>query len=195
MGIVIALIVAVLLSVTVFMVGCGKTPPTIQPPSPEHAQFRERLNELAQSEPPKDLSMGAMCYDVASPPERFDYVCPVCNAKTVLVNERRYSRTPWELDACRRLVKEIKGLDVALVETGFCQTCFPHAERRSIDLVVHHPNGSSHCVQGITGNDLKLLAEFLAGQEKHMGARGQETPLRDYADRLRELLVLPEDTK
>ena len=203
MGIMIAVAVAILLSVAALAAGCRKVPQTteqppprvVQVPSPDHEAFRQRLEKLAEGEPPKELSWGAMCYDMATPPDRFDYVCPVCHTKTVLANEPRLARTPWELEACRRLVKEVKGLDVSLVETGFCQICFPDAKQRSLDLAIRHPDGSSHRVQGVTSEDLKLIAEFLAGKDKHVGAQDRETPMKDHISRLRELLVLPEDTK
>ena len=203
MGIVIALAVAIVLSAAVFLVGCGKTgAPTGQPPapvvqatSPEHEALRLRLRKLAASEPPRELSIGAMCYEVAGTPGRFDYVCPTCHAKTLVASDARSSQTPSEIEACRRLAKEIQGLDVTFVEAGFCDFCFPDAKERSLDLVVHHADGLSHRVQGITSDDLTLIAEFLAGKEKHVGERGSETPLKDHISRLQELLVLPKDTK
>jgi len=203
MGIVIALAVAVVLSAAIFLVGCGKTaPPTAQPPapvvqatSPEHEALRQRLRRLAVSDPPPELSPGAMCYAAAGTPGRFDYVCPTCHAKTLVASDARSSQTPDEIEACRRMVREIEGLDVLFLETGFCDFCFPDAKERSLDLVVRHPDGLSHRVQGITSDDLTLIAEFLAGKKKHVGERGSETPLKDHISRLQELLVLPKDTK
>jgi hypothetical protein len=46
-------------------------------------ELRRRLEELARSEPPLDLSSGAMCYSVAAPSEVVEYLCPVCGQKTL----------------------------------------------------------------------------------------------------------------
>ena len=156
--------------------------------------LRERLEKLAASEPPKELSLGAMCYRPAMTPDRFDYVCPTCKAKTVLANPKR-SRNSRELDACRRQLKQIKGLKAELIETGFCATCFPKAKVPSLDLVIHNADGTSHRVNGTSSNDLLLITEFLAGETKHKGGQGRETPLKDHLPRLRQLLGLPKETR
>jgi len=43
------------------------------------------LAELAQKSAPTNLSLGAMCYDMPCPPERVDYVCPVCENRTIFI--------------------------------------------------------------------------------------------------------------
>lgn len=52
-------------------------------------EMRKRLEELAKSAPPKDLSSGAMCYEMATPPERAEYVCPACGDKTLYATGRQ----------------------------------------------------------------------------------------------------------
>lgn len=46
-------------------------------------EIRKRLEELAASAPPKDLSLGAMCYSMAEPPETAAYICPRCGERTL----------------------------------------------------------------------------------------------------------------
>ena len=201
MEILIGIIAALLLAVAVFVANTSKAIPAAEnaPAMKERAvsssaDYQQRLQKLAASEPPKELSLGAMCYKTAMPPDRFDYVCPTCKAKTVLANPKR-SRNSRELDACRRQLKQIKGLKAELIETGFCATCFPKAKVPSLDLVIHNADGTSHRVNGISSNDLLLITEFLAGETKHKGSQGRETPLKDHLPRLRQLLGLLKETR
>lgn len=160
--------------------------PPVEPTAPP--ELRERLAELARSEPPKQLSPGAFCYNIAMPPDRFEYVCPACHAKTLVANEPRFSQMPWELEACRRLVKEIKGLDIALTETGFCTKCNPDAKEPVIGIRIRYAPDRVHSVAPVTADDLVLLKEFMDGKDKHDRGQGGEKPLRDYTKRLGELL-------
>jgi hypothetical protein len=201
-GILIGIIAALLLSVAVFVANTSKAvPPAESAPtagkrvvSSSAADYQQRLEKLAASEPPKELSLGAMCYKPAMPPDRFDYVCPTCKTKTVLANPKR-SRSSRELDACRRQLKRIKGLKAELIETGFCAICFPKAKAPSLDLLIHNADGTSHRVNGISSNDLLLTTEFLTGETKHKGNQGRETPLQDHLPRLRQLLGLPKEAR
>jgi len=129
-----------------------------------------------------------MCYKPAAPLVRFDYVCPICHAKTILAGEPRSSEALRQLDACRRLVKEIKGLDIALTETGFCAKCNPDAAKPIIGLRIRYAPDRIHSVAPVTTDDLVLLGEFMDGKDKHDRGPGGEKPLRDYSKRLGELL-------
>lgn len=158
------------------------------------AGLRKQLQELARSDPPKELSMGAMCYEMAMPPVRIDYTCPVCTNKTLYAasEENGWNESTrflsWELDACRRLVKEIKGLDIHLDESLFCKHCKPDADARKLALVIFYPEGKTHRVDDVSLEDLTLLKEFTSGSKTHSGAQGRETPLKDHLPRLEQLL-------
>jgi hypothetical protein len=162
--------------------------------APTRVEYEQRLLSLAASARPRDLSCGACCYAPAPPLILSDYVCPRCGERGVL-SIQEYPQLAHELDACRELLSEIKGLRVELLETGFCTACFPNAQGGSLDLVVHHDHKTSHRANGINSNDLVLITEFLAGETKHEGYCGEETPLQKHIPRLRQLLGLPEKTK
>lgn len=150
--------------------------------------LRERLEKLAKSAPPEKLSLGAMCYDMAMPPDRFDYVCPACKTKTVHARAKNQAPLQWELDACRRALKTIKGLDIELTETGFCAKCDPGAEKPVLGIRIRYASGKIHAVAPVTSVDLLLIAEFMVGKDKHDAGQGGEKPLQDYTKRLAELL-------
>ncbi len=171
--------------------------------SMKRSQVRERLLKLSKSVAPEKLSMGAMCYDMVGPPGRVEYVCPKCGEKTLYAskksddNTRHYARTDfleWELPACRKMVKQIKGLDVRLDESQFCAKCSLNAKNPKLVLLVHYADKDEpHRVEGINADDLRLIQEFLSGKEKHVGKQDLESPLKNYLKRLEELLgVKPE---
>jgi hypothetical protein len=149
--------------------------------------LRERLEKLAESAAPKKLSLGAMCYSPVIQPARIDYVCPTCNTKTVLTNLKP-AQAAWELDACRRALKTIKGLDIQLTETGFCAKCDPGVKQPILGIRIRYAGNKTHTVAPVVSVDLQLIAEFMAGKDKHDTGPGGEKPLRDYAKRLAELL-------
>jgi hypothetical protein len=161
-----------------------------------------KLRELASRPPPKDLeTVVAMCYKMAAPPETAEYVCPVCHEKTLYglpstgakdLNAGT-SRAVWvlerELDSCRRLVKEIKGLAVELDESQFCRKCSPNVKEPALGLVVRYSGQkTAYRVWGVTADDLLLLNEFLSGKDRHAGGRDEQTPMKSHLERLEELL-------
>ena len=86
--------------------------------SMKQAEVKERLMKLAKDPPPAKLSRGAMCYDMMTPPSIDDYVCPKCGEKTLYTSDEgprsaeSTSDVREEIVACRRILKQIEGLDV-----------------------------------------------------------------------------------
>ncbi len=164
--------------------------------SMRQAEVKERLMKLAKDPLPTELSKGAMCYSMTGPPNIDEYVCPKCGEKTLYTGTEgprsadNTDEVREEIVACRRILKEIEGLDVALDESQFCAKCTPDLrEVPKIILVVHYEGREEpHRVEGVTSEDLEILKEFLDGKDKHKGDYGIETPLKDYTERLEELL-------
>jgi hypothetical protein len=177
-------------------------------PRLDRAELVRRLKDLASRPPPTDLFTGAMCYDVAPPPQFLEYVCPVCNARTLYAvsdhpagkKARDQARIVelganvlWtlsqQLDACRRLARQITEITVRLDETALCRKCRPDARDFPLALIVQLKGEEKpHRVEGVTPEDLQMLIEFLAGQDCHAGERGHQTALKDHLPRLEELL-------
>ncbi len=158
--------------------------------------LRERLEALAVSNPPTDLQpIGAMCYDVAAPPERAEYVCPVCGERTLYGHDRA-ALIEWELPTCRRALQgtlELRNPEVrlALDESQFCRKCSPHVTQPALALVVSYPGAQEPArIEGIASEDLRLIDEFLAGSDRHRDEVDAETALSAHAHRIAELLDL-----
>lgn len=162
--------------------------------------IEKNLKKLKKTPAPENLSPGAMCYEVAAPPQRLEYVCPDCGEKT-LYAMKEYE-TPgdrdldwqtsqlleWELQTCRQYIKQIKlKINAELIEKPFCMHCSPDAVKPVLELKIIYPD-KVHSVQGINSDDLKLILEFLEGKFVHKGAQDAETPLKEHLERLEQLL-------
>jgi len=150
----------------------------------------------------RDLSLGALCYETISvtATERnyHYYVCPLCMMRTAYetkaTNESEANRLNvlMNINEYRRLVKQVKGIDVKLDESQFCRHCSPGISNPHLLLVVNWENGSDiHKVEDITAEDLEILAEFVQGAVVHKGERDVESLLLDYSPRLKRLLGFP----
>ena len=167
----------------------------------DRQNLEKKLQELAKAPPPTKLAPGDMCYDMAAPADRIDYVCPACQEKTL------YSRKAggdWKIqwiildaDRYRKLAKQLQdnGLDCKLDESAFCQKCGKDAKEKTFVLETKWTGQEKpHRAALRDIDDLKLILEFLEGKKVHAGAQGAETPLKNYLPRIRELLGLESET-
>jgi hypothetical protein len=172
--------------------------------SMKRSDVRKRLLKLSEGKAPENLFMGAMCYEMALPPDRVEYTCPTCGAKTLYASGKedkgariywRMGFFEWDLLACRRIVTQIKNLKITLVESQFCAKCSPDVENPVLVLLVHYDGEEEpHRVEDVALEDLQLLSEFLSGRKKHEGDFGVETPLKDHLERLEQLLGIEAET-
>ena len=154
------------------------------------AQINILLARVEAEEPPL-ITMGAMCYDVAGPPEVAEYVCPICKEKT-LYDFSQSAFITWELEGCRRMAESIDErteFDVTLDERLFCDFCLPNTKEETPSLVlkVLHENGSEH-LNEISITDLRVLDAFLQGNLYYTDEYEAHYPIKDFSDRVRELL-------
>lgn len=163
---------------------------------------KSEIEEMLASLPTvtdKDLSFGAMCYEaVQLTHDQVRYVCPICMHQTIYKANGENS-DQWgvvtmvrQMDDIRRLVKQVKGVDLHLDERGFCRTCSPKVKAPHLSLEVRWGKGIIHRTEKITLQDLILLSEFARGEVIHKGDRDNETLLSNYTPRLRELLGFPQ---
>lgn len=165
------------------------------------ADVLNSLKKLADADPPKKLQPGAMCYEMAAPPDRLEYVCPTCSEKTLYITPKTGSGMVEFLDrdlgSCRHLVKQVKGLKVSLDESAFCKKCKPNAKKQALTLIVtYNDTKSPNRVSPIDSGDLKLLVAFTQGKLVVSDDYDFESPLKKQIKRLEHLLgVSLEKTK
>lgn len=151
-------------------------------------QIKEKLEMLANTPAPELLKSGAMCYKVAAPPNRTEYVCPLCGERTLHTdNNARFIER--ELPVCRTLTDSIGGIDLILDEKLFCKKCSPDSKEPS--LCIHTKfagDTTANTICDIDSNDMQLLYEFMKGKLTHSDDYDNETPLKNYTERLSELL-------
>jgi hypothetical protein len=152
------------------------------------AEIRKKLIKLASSVAPVSLKRGAMCYDMAGPPERAEYVCPVCGEKTIYTLNQT-SIVQYEIPSCRQQIKSIQGLDIRLDESQYCHKCHPEVTEPSLCILIKYINEEKpyECCS-VSSDDIELIYEFMKGDNKHLGDRDAEYPLKNYANRLEQLL-------
>lgn len=168
-------------------------------------ELKTRLAQLARAEPPESKLPGAKCYSPAELPETVDYLCPVDGSRTQYARDGGFVELIWALDAMRKMVQELPGLDASLDERTMCRRCTPAghddelfglleagAETGKVALVVRHPGGQVARTPGVTKTDLQVLREFLEGKLAHVGSMDEESPLKDHLPRIHELLGMPD---
>ena len=155
------------------------------------------LKELAQKPAPKNLSPGAMCYMVDMPPERIEYVCPVCNSKTIVANNLRWFIGNM-LDTYRQQIKQVKrlGLSATLDERSMCETCRAKMEPAPEigDFFIEVKIGEKTTRTEIRQDDCPKLIAFLKKKDRWEAGNGSELPLKDELPRIREILGIQETT-
>lgn len=211
MPVVAVLIIVALLFIILMVFGCSRNttnsgdhedkPPVVREESDTpmtRAQIAQKLQELANSKPPKDLSMGAMCYSMMAPPDKAEYVCPRCGDKTLysgahagIVN----SQLPYQ----RRLVnaishgdseKQISKLTMELDETEFCsKCCVGSVSDPKAELVIRYRGEEKPIrIKGVNNEDLLLIHELISNKRTHSGSFGRETPLKKHIKQLYKVL-------
>ena len=152
-------------------------------------ELEKMLIELSKSEAPSELAVGAMCYKVARPPDRYEYICPLCEEKTLHTNSYAYFFQK-ELGACRRIANNLSRYGVALDETNFCSHCNKDksSEEEGLCIIIQYKEEESHRCCSIRLEDLKILDAFFNGKAKYTGSHGNEIALKTKQERLEYLL-------
>jgi len=156
--------------------------------------IHDRLVSLSKKPAPKELKMGAMCYEMAAPPQRVEYVCPKCGAKTLYASN--YVGTIEDISSCRSQVESFKGLNAKLDESEFCKKCRPKIKDPQLCLEINYADDEKvHRTCNVTDTDMQLIAEFLSGSNVHKTFYDAQEPLKDYMERLETLLDIKLEPK
>lgn len=156
-------------------------PPDTSREKASRAEIHDRLMALAESKAPEELNPGAMCYEVAMPPDRKEYVCPVCGEKTIYTNESQFSIID-NVNSCRSWITSIRGLDLRLEEYNFCHHCQPDTNQvPGYKIFIRYkgePNEEE--LKNAGAGSLQFIYEFMNGDKTHSDYYDNETPLKDY---------------
>jgi hypothetical protein len=152
-------------------------------------ELREKMVKLAVKKVPDNLSQGAMCYKVAGPQSRAEYVCPVCGKKTLYTDDNGWFIN-GNLSECRRIAASLVEINCKLDESQFCKHCTPDLETEPQLCITTQYKGEEKInkVCSIDRHDMIILDEFLSGKAVHSSDQDYETPLKDELDRISRLL-------
>jgi hypothetical protein len=181
---------AFLLGCLLFAGGCSpQVPVGAQPPAASNTSQRR---------------MGAMCYDVASPLRRVDYVCPQCGERTLYdegtssTDARSRNRAAIvaaeEIPNCRREFQRLHkaaGDAVVFDESQFCRHCAPNVTTPKLLLHISYKGNKTRDVADVSEIDLQILREFFEGKPLTPGDTASTVPLKHRRQRLQELLLIP----
>ncbi|HEY3321150.1 MAG TPA: hypothetical protein VGP72_11840 [Planctomycetota bacterium] len=166
-------------------------------PSPllTREQIRERLQKLAQSKPPDNPMVVAMCYKVGVRNDIVEFVCTKCGEKTTYPRPKRWWQyqslgdidAAYALEACRRVAHSLPSSQVELDDSQFCRNCCPGVRNPKLVLVVHFANDQAHRFEGLTAEDLRVIHAFLNGQTSYRDSHDAERPLKDWLQRLERI--------
>ena len=137
---------------------------------------------------------------MAVPPDRAEYVCPVCGTKTLYVREGDHSWRHWfvihsALSKYRKHCEELRelGWDVTLDESFLCSKCRKPKEPQDLVLVVTIDKKATRTQY--ESDDLEKLVAFAKKKRTWKTAQDRERPLKDELPRLRKLLGVSESER
>lgn len=151
------------------------------------SEIEKLLKDLSKSNPKNLEFMGAMCYEMAGPPERAEYVCPICGEKT-LYTEDYTMMISYDLQSIRDNATKLEEINCKLDESQFCKSCSPEVTEPKLCLIVKLKDEAEHKTCGIEKEDLVLIDEFLHGDIVHKDFYDAEIPLKQYIPRIGELI-------
>ncbi|MFH0896110.1 MAG: hypothetical protein V2A54_16885 [Bacteroidota bacterium] len=147
-----------------------------------------KLNYLSKSSINSELtSNGAMCYSLVPLSMLAEYICPVCNSKTIYLQSQS-GYVSREIPSCRAIVKRLKGIDAVLDESLLCDNCNKDRIEPSLCLIIYYPDKTKNKTCNITREDLIYLEEFLSGSLKHHTITDAELPLKDHIGEIEKML-------
>jgi len=165
---------------------CSRQGGTIQNPTRE--ELAKRLEKLAASKPPGDLSLGACCYDMIyiAPNEM---PCPKCE-QTMIVGEKDEILREYNVPLKRI---QDQGVDAKLIIPEHCPECGLGLKEANFQLEIKYPDHPVPIrVELETARDLELMALFLQGKDRYTCIDDRETALKNEVDRLKELFGVAE---
>jgi predicted RNA-binding Zn-ribbon protein involved in translation (DUF1610 family) len=153
------------------------------------SEIEKRLSQIEKRNAPEP-KMGAMCYKVAAPPNRVEYVCPKCGEKTLYKDQTAYF-IDRQLPACKRIFETLdtalKGY-ISLDESSFCRKCSPDSKTPELLLRIKYDDGDSHSSPIDSDEEIRMVVDFLKGKLTYTTSNDSEMPLKEKLPRLRKLM-------
>ena len=154
---------------------------------------REQLNRMLEATATNPvtsaLSPGACCYDMAAPPERIEYLCPLCKTKTLHAKWQNVGLVQ-NASQYRQQLKRIKelGLNATLDETDLCSQCRRDKTTDKVNFYILVTVGDRMVRTQLEGADLDKIIAFLEKKDVWADDMGATRPLKAMLPRIRKIL-------
>lgn len=154
------------------------------------------LERLQSAAVPKQLSIAAMCYEMAAPAEYIEYICPLDGEKTVFsfnsTEDANVYHAVENISLYRSGIEYLnkiapEGMTFSLDETLFCKKHNPDAKERFAYIILKYDDGKE-VKNPVHPADFNILQAFFNEKTVYGGNYGEEYPLKDQTARIKELL-------
>jgi len=164
------------------VLGCSRTELTRE-------QLDKMLEETAKRPVTSELSLGALCYEMAAPPERIEYHCPLCKTKTLHAKWENVGSVQ-KVNRLRQQMKRIKELklDAMLDETDLCNQCRRDKATDTMDFYILVTIDKRLVRTKIGYYDLSQIIAFLEKKDVWKADNDATYPLKDELPRIRTIL-------
>ena len=153
-------------------------------------QLKEKLEKLRETKPPKNLSMGAMCYDMCMPTGTLDVICNHCKKKSVHPNGGTISDAIESHRIVQAIRRATEGLDAKLDNRAFCATCNKENDslKKQLYLEIKYPDADKVHRIAVKREDLSVVLAFIQGKDRIENDMGAETALTQKVRLLSKVL-------
>lgn len=118
------------------------------------------------------------------------YICPVCGSRTKYLKED----LSYDFVVIRRMVSQMRDVEIKLDETSFCKKCQPHSvnPKFSIDITIVGDDKKIH-TEYVTIADIRLLINFFNNDFNYIAVDSIQR--QESLERLEILLGLSKSDK
>lgn len=143
--------------------------------------IQKQLAVIAKSPPPLGQPPGAMCYKVAAPPSRIDYVCPTCGEKTLYAYDAQgFNHTPTSesddpnvvflsylahLESIAKNTKSRSMCHVVYFDLGHSRRLIPWIKK--LDIELDESQFCKHCSPNIEEPKIGLIIRYPDQPQPH----------------------------
>ena len=162
-------------------------------------QLDKMLEEIAKKPAKPVTTHEAMCYMMFLPPERMEYLCPLCNTKTLHAKKEDVNlakRGQWY----GYLVEDINrlGVTVTLDATDLCSQCRQDKATDSMNFYIEVRVGERVIRTLVEDDDFFKIIAFLEKEDTWETSEGFTTtvrPLKPELPRIRKILGMDDGKK
>ncbi len=148
------------------------------------SDMEEKLDSLAAQPKVERLNPGAMCYDTVAQNDTENFICLKCKKAT------KYPLGTYnQIITLRKQLNAMKGINVKVIDNGFCEHCNNGKPTMKFVLYVYYPDKKKPVRSEIDMSEAEILIQYMEGKRVFKGETGNEIDMKDFLPLLRRVLV------